>query len=339
MSNTEDVSQSLHDYLFRSTSDGVLVMGKQGVLTHINPAASAMLGITPEDCLGKKPSQIFRKHPALLNLLERSGEQQLEVRLPRRRIAQGIADNLNTGERVVVLQDVTERRDLDNRREMLSRAIAHDLRNPISAIGGFADLVTRFGELNDQQQKFIKRIKQTSSKLHEMIVTLVDLAWIEAGMPLNHVPIRLNDAIQKAISDLESTAQEHQIGMATSIQRPLPIITGDPERLHQAIYQILYNAILYSHAEGNIVIHAWGDEHEVYCSIADQGIGISDGELELIFDRMYRSRDLRVENIPGGGVGLTIARTIIKRHGGDIWASSNLDDGSTFTFMLPAVQP
>ncbi len=84
-----------------------------------------------------------------------------------------------------------------------------------------------------------------------------------------------------------------------------------------------------------MAIHAWADTHEAYCSVADQGIGIADDELELIFDRLYRSRSEHVLAIPGGGLGLTIARTIIRRHGGDLWATSNLGEGSTFTFVLP----
>ncbi|MGB1286903.1 MAG: sensor histidine kinase, partial [Aggregatilineales bacterium] len=211
-------------------------------------------------------------------------------------------------------------------------------RNPISAIRGFTDLVTKFGDLTPQQYKYLHRARQTSSKLHDMIVTLVDLAWIEAGMPLKHVPIRLDKAIEQAVREVRSTAHKNKISIAISVQRPLPVVMGDPERLHLVIYHLLHNAIIYSRDEGSIAIHAWGDEHEVYCSVADQGIGIMDSELELVFDRMYRSRDEVVREIPGGGLGLTFAKTIINRQGGDIWASSNPGEGSTFTFVLPSVQ-
>src|SRR5690606_8346033 len=125
--------------------------------------------------------------------------------------------------------------------------------------------------------------------------------------------------------------------IAISIQSPMPSIMGDPDRIQIAIHNILHNAIIYSHPEQTVAVHAWSDTHEAYCSVADQGIGIADDELELIFDRLYRSRDEQVQAIPGGGLGLTIARTIIMRHGGDMWASSNLGEGSTFTFVLPTV--
>jgi signal transduction histidine kinase len=329
-----------YEFLFRSTSDGLLLMNADRCITHLNPAAAAMLGVTADDVIGQTPHQSFKKNQALLNLLLRPGQQRLDVRLPRRRLAEGIAETLENGLRVVLLQDVTEQRDLETRREMLSKTIAHDLRNPLSAITGFVDLVDKFSDLNPQQQMYLRRARQTGGKIHDMIQTLVDLAWIEAGMPLKHVPIRLDDAIQKAVREVRSLATKQQIGIAKSLQTPLPVVMGDPERLHLVIYHLLHNAVMYSlEPEKNVVIHAWGDEHDVYCSVADQGIGIQDDELELIFDRMYRSRDERVRDLPGGGLGLTIARTIIKRHGGDIWASSNPGDGSTFTFLLPVIEP
>jgi signal transduction histidine kinase len=157
-------------------------------------------------------------------------------------------------------------------------------------------------------------------------------------MPLAHRPLDLRQVIDRAVSQLGSLALEKHITIAVSLQDPLPPLMGDPERLQLAIHNLLHNGVLYSPPESVVAIHAWGDENEAYCSIADRGIGIADDELELVFDRLYRSRDENVRDTPGGGLGLTIAKTIISRHGGAIWASSNLGVGSTFTFVLPATQ-
>ncbi len=328
----------LQDFILRTTSDGVLAADAEERIQYVNPAAAAMLGITRDELIGYDPRRAFRQNHALINLFTREGEQSLDVRLPRRRLAVGVGRTLETGQRVVVLSDVTEKRELEDRRETLIKAMSHDLRNPISALIGFSDLVEKFGELNDQQAKFLTRIRQTATKLHDVIGPLVDLAWIEAGMPLEHKPAQLRDIINQAVSDATSLAHRQKIVIAVSVQNPMPIVVGDTNRLCQVIFNLLENAILYSHPEQTVVIHGWGDSHEVYCSVADQGIGISDDELELVFDRLYRSTDERVRNIPGGGIGLTMAKTIILRHGGDIWASSNLDEGSTFTFVLPTVE-
>lgn len=338
MTNTVTNPTTVQEFILRSTADGILVTNAEGILTYVNPAGAAMLGITPEATLGKPAKISLKRNPNLIKLCSGTGEVTLDVTLPGQRVAQGIADTVVTGERVIVLQDVTEQRDIETRRLMLSKTLAHDLRNPIAAVRGFIDLVSKFGDTNEQQNRFITRARQTSDKLQDMIKTLVDLAWIEAGMPLQHVPIRLDEAIQKIIRESEAIAQRKNISIAVSLQTPLPIVMGDPERLNLAIQHLIHNAILYSPEERTVAVHAWGDEHEVFCSVADQGIGIAESEQQLIFDRMYRSRDERVRALPGGGLGLTIARTIIHRHGGDIWVTSRLNEGSSFTFYLPAVQ-
>lgn len=328
----------MFDFIFRSTSDGIISANEDSHIEHINAAAAGMLSVTVDEVIGRPARQLFRQNPSLVNLFTREGDQTLDVRLPRRRLAVGIATTLENGKRLVILHDVTEKRELESRREALVKAMSHDLRNPINAITGFADLVEKFGELNDQQTKFIIRIRQTAGKLYDVIGSMVDLAWIEAGMPLAHQPIQLRDIINQAVNRVTPIAQAQKVIIAVSVQNPMPVVTGDQSRLEVVIYNLLHNAIIYSHPEQTVVIHGWGDSQEVYCSVADQGIGIDDSEIELIFDRMYRSRDEHVRSLPGGGLGLTIAKTIIERHGGDIWASSNLGHGSTFTFVLPATE-
>lgn len=328
----------INDFLFRTASDGILVADRDGIVQRVNPAAAAMLSVTLEEVVGKSASSVFQQNPNLLNLFTRSGEQTLNVRLPKRRLAIGIASTDESGSRIILLQDVTEKQEIESRREALVMAMAHDLRNPISAIGGFAELVEKFGPLNDQQQKFVVRIKQTASKLYDVAGSLVDLAWIEAGMPLAHRPIDMKTMIEKVVDELSDLAQEKQVTIATSLQNPLPTVMGDQTRLEMTVRNLIHNALLYSRPETPVAVHAWGDSNELYFSVADRGIGIADEEIELIFDRLYRSKDERIRELPGGGLGLTVAKTIIKRHGGDIWASSNLNVGSTFTFVLPVVK-
>lgn len=334
---TDELQHLAHEVIFRSASDGFIVADTAAIIREVNPAAAAMLTRSVESLVGQRVMTTFEHNPALQNLFNREGDQTLDVRLPRRRLAIGMATTLENGARLVILQDVTEKRELQSRREALVKAMAHDLRNPIAAISGFAELVERFGSLNPEQEKFLARIKQTATKLHDVAGALVELAWIEAGMPLEHKIIHLPQIIQQAINAVQPQARAHHVVIAMSIQNPMPSVMGDPDRLQTVIQHLLTNAIVYGRPENMIVIHAWEQDQEVYCSVADRGIGVADNELDLIFDRMYRSRDERVREVPGGGLGLTMARTILHRHGGDIWASSNLNEGTTFTFVLPTV--
>ncbi len=335
---SESITQTQNDYIFRTISDGLILLDSDGAVRRMNPAAAAMLHVRPEDCVGKRPGDAFRDSHELIRLLALEDGITCDVSLPQKRLAVGFGTTFADGGRVVILQDVTERRDLDSRREALVRTIAHDLRNPISALDGFGELVIKFGAVNDQQRHFLTRIRQTAQKLHDLIGTLVDLAWIEAGMPLEHVPVQLHRLIDSVVTELAIFARARGVTIAVSTQDPMPVVMGDSLRLRQAIYHLLHNAILYSRPEQSVAIHAWQDTERVFCSVADQGIGIMPSELDRIFDRMYRSSDNTVRDLPGGGLGLTMARTIISRHGGGITVDSIYGDGSTFMFWLPLAE-
>lgn len=332
-------ANSIYDLIFRLSTDGILLVDAEGHCGTPNPAAAALLQITPSDIIGKDPSQAFPKNPNLARLLRIGGPAIIDIPLPRDRTAQGVGRDLKGGVgRVVLLSDVTEQRQLESRRAALVKAIAHDLRNPINAISGYADLVTKFGELNERQQRFLSRILQTSNKLLGLTGELVNLAWVEAGMPLQYVPFDLAALIRQVVKEKSTEALRKKIKIIISAQHSVPTIMGDPERIKNSIAHLVDNAIQYSHPESNIMIHAWQHGQEVSCSVADRGIGIATSELDMIWDRLWRSSDERVVNTPGGGIGLTYTKTIIERHGGRIWVESKLDAGTTFTFVLPLTQ-
>lgn len=330
------MNTALYEFIFCSTDNGILIADADGVIRHANAAAAALLTSPVENLVGQMPRDCFPDNPALVTLFTAVGEQSSPIDLPRQRCANGIATTLSDNQRVILLQDVTEQSELDTRRQAFITTMAHDLRNPIAALIGYTELVSTSGELNDEQQYFIKRLSQTATKLHDVAAELVDLTWIEAGMPLRYLPLALEESIESVSEELMPVAQGRHITITVSIQAPLPSVMGDADRLRLVVFKLLQNAILYSGSEQIVIVHAWSDEQNVYCSVADRGMGISPDELELIFDRMYRSRSEAVQSIPGGGLGLTLSHRIITRHGGDLWADSDLETGSTFTFKLPA---
>lgn len=336
---TELTYTALHDFIFRRTSDAVIVVDTNRMIAQVNPAAAVLLNLSLDSLVGHSVDQALAKFPSLIHLFSSATDQQVDVRLPKRRLALGFASTLEDGMRVAVLQDVTEQRELDSRRETFVTTMAHDLRNPVGALIGYADLVAAVGELNDEQHIYLDRVKQTADRLQEIAAELVDLAWFEAGMPMQQLPIRLRTVIDGAIRATTAYAQTKQITIALSVQDPLPLIMGDRRRLEQALTKLIHNAIHYSDPERVVIVHAWGDEDKAYCSVADRGFGIAPDEIENVFDRMFRSKDARVRALPGGGLGLTIAKRIIARHGGDVSVTSSFGTGSTFTFVLPGVRP
>ena len=337
MTSAHDRDSQLN-FLFQTAAEGILLTDHDGYLVRFNPAAAAMLELAPRYALEQHTASLFKHQPALMRLLNQAGEQQAEITLPHKRIATGVGIDRPAGGRIVLLHDITERAALDSRRDALIRTISHDLRNPLNAISGYADLVSKFGELTPEQHKFLTRIRQTVQKLYDLAESLVDLAWIEAGMALDHRPIELTHLIREAVETLAPLARQRDITLVISVQDPIPTVIGDPRRLRQAISCLLENAVLYSDPDSNVAIHAWQEGAKVFCSVGDQGIGISENDQENMWDRLWRSSDDRMRDIPGGGIGLTFTRAIVERHGGHIWAESELNVGSTFTFTLPLAE-
>ena len=328
----------LLDFLFRAAAEGILITESHGEVARVNPAAAAILGMSPDAMIGQRAAAVFKFSPGLLRLMDGHGAQQGTVDLPHKRVAMGTSDDLPNGGRVVLLHDITEREHLDSRRDALIRQVAHDFRNPLNALDGYADLVARFGNLSPEQDKFMGRVRQTAQKLYELAETLVDLAWIEAGMALNHQPCELAHLIREAADEVAKEAQLNAITLVISVQDPIPTLIGDPHRLRQMLVCLLKNAVRYSYPESNVAIHAWQDGLQVICSIGDQGFGISVSDMDMIWDRMWRANDERVRGVPGGGIGLTFARAIVQRHSGRIWVESALNAGTTVTIVLPLAE-
>ncbi len=336
---TTSSKEALFDFIFRRSAEGMLFLDAAGNFSMVNPAAAAMFNTTPADIIGHSPAEAFPRNPILVRLL-RLGEPSpmtLDVPLPRDRVAQGTAENLDDRSgRVAVLHDVTELRNIESRRGELIRTVAHDLRNPLNALGGYADLIGKFGVINERQDRFLTRIRQTSSKLIEVSSSLVNLAWFEAGMPMDYLPFDMSALVRAVVHEKEGLAQSKQTRLVIAVQDAMPRIMGHPSAIQQAIAHLVDNAIQYSDEHSNVVIHCWEQRNEVFCSVADRGIGIAPDDIELIWDRLWRSP--RVQHIPGGGVGLTYTKMVIERHGGHIWVESQLDKGTVFTFSLPFVE-
>ncbi|MDX2160324.1 MAG: HAMP domain-containing sensor histidine kinase [bacterium] len=327
----------LHSILLERSSEGILIADADGILHTVNPAAAALLGLAIGQLIDRAAAQVFIKNAALLALFSRPGIVTLDIRLLKKRIAQGSGYPLPDGGRLITLRDVTEQRELDSRRESLVSAIAHDLRNPLSVIYAYLDLIAAAGGLNPDQAEHLVTARATTTRLQDILEDLVELAWIESGMPLRFQPTAFGDIIDRAIDTLTLKAHERGMAFAVSVQQPMPMVMGDADRLYTAVVHLIDNAIQYSEPGLLIAIHAWSDATEAAISVADRGFGISQDDLPLVFDRFYRSRDPRVQALSGSGLGLTSARRIAQRHGGSVTVTSTLDKGSTFTLTLPAV--
>jgi signal transduction histidine kinase len=239
------------------------------------------------------------------------------------------------------LQEVNKRLEtLDKLKSDFVSTVSHELRTPLTSIKAFVELILLKPTMSSERQlKLLRTINEESDRLGRLINDLLDLSKIESGtVKWQSEEVSVKDIINTSVDGIYPLARSLGLRLSTSINGPLPPLYGDRDRLVQVVTNILSNAIKFTHEGGTVTIEAHQEadpEPGIVVTITDTGIGIPEGDLKLIFDKFYRAGDQLTNKTPGTGLGLTIARQIVEHHGGTIWATSTIGQGSTFTFILP----
>jgi signal transduction histidine kinase len=213
--------------------------------------------------------------------------------------------------------------------------IVHEMRTPLVSIMGYADLMQRPDATLPQCHQFACIIQAEAERLNGLASNFLDLARLESGRAdMSHDPVDLNTVIRMAVSVLAPQADAKQIVLSVGVPTDLPFLTGDAQRLHQVMLNLMGNAIKYCRPGDNVTVRAWSDGDRLSVSVADTGPGIPKDALPHLFERFYRVAG-EMGKAVGTGLGLTIARQIVEAHGGEIAVSSEEGHGATFTFTLP----
>jgi len=229
--------------------------------------------------------------------------------------------------------------DLKEQREELLRVVSHDLRSPLTAIQGQAQLLLRFLTMTDKvdrSRQSAEAIFSSAKRLNGMIQDLVDAGRLEAG--LIHLQPQDVDLSSFVHDLLLRTAQTLDTTRVTrSIPEGLATIRVDPIRLEQILTNLLGNALKYSPAGSEVMVEVGREGARLVVTVVDQGIGILPAELPHLFERSFCSKAVR--KAQRLGVGLFIVRMLVEAHGGRIWAESEPGKGSRFSFTLPVAHP
>jgi PAS domain S-box-containing protein len=323
-----------------SSADAVLVTDREGRILLANPAAHQALGV--EDRPAPLGEVLF--HADLLTFLQeaatREGTVSENVRLSDGRTFSVSVAPVRDREgqtigRVAVMHDITHLIELDEMKSRFVSTVSHDLKAPLTAIRGFADLIKVVGPLSEDQSQFIARIREVVEGMTRLISSLLDLGRIEAGLGIEVQEVNLRDVLVTAKYDLAMPAQEKDILVEVEVPANLPPIQGDPYRLQQVLSNYLGNAIKYTPRGGHVWVRAETHPKEIVVSVTDTGIGIPPADLPHVFEKFYRVQDSRVADQEGSGLGLAIVKSIISEHRGKVWTESTLGRGSTFYFSLP----
>ncbi|MEI7556807.1 GAF domain-containing protein [Candidatus Chlorohelix sp.] len=348
--------------IFGNSSDGIILIDDKFNVLRLNSTIGSFIGAKPEEA-DKKCQEVLRCQdkegnllceiacPLTKTLVSKEPLLHHEIRLDNqkgvRRIVSAnwsaVLSAEGTTNIVATMRDVTALREVEQLKTNFVSMVSHELRNPINVINGFTKMLAegKAGELNQLQQEFISSILVSVNQLKKLAEDILDLSRSDAGrFSVDLVPISLSDIMLKAINNIKPMIYAKNIRLITAqLPENTCVVNADEMRLTQLIGNLFENAIKFTPQGGRIMVELKIEGDFSVISIADSGIGISPEHLSRIFERFYQVQDEEARRIRGSqlgsGLGLSICKEIVERHGGSIWVESVQGKGSTFSFSIP----
>lgn len=334
------------EVILRQMVSGVLLIEQSNQVTIINPAGRRMLGfdgtITGLSVLDVTKSRNLSD--ACQRVLASAENVSLEVQIifPQERILQADISPIRHTPRgdpaaiVMVLHDISRRKQEERYRAELVANVSHELRTPVTAIKGFAD--TLLEEASDDPQAsrvFVEIIAKEANRLNLLITDLLELARIEGHeITLHKEAVSVRELIVDTALRFQSRAEQQSVEITTDCPTDLHVWV-DKERIVQILANLVDNAIKYTPLGGHIEIRGRDRDDQVEITIADTGIGIPADDLPRVFERFYRVEKARSRKLGGTGLGLSIVKHLTELHHGRIWLESVIGRGTTAHLTLP----
>jgi signal transduction histidine kinase len=342
--NVEAARRQL-EAIINSTPDPVVVTDHRNRLLLANRAAAFALQIPDSKSDGEPTEKVIKLKP-LLGLLQGtlSGNQSAEIVLPDKRTYLATASSVvvegRPVGRVCILRDVTHFKELDNMKSEFVATVSHDLRSPLTLMRGYATMLEMVGELNEQQQGYVKKIISGVENMSRLVNNLLDLGRIEIGVGLQVEDVPVLDILERVTGALQLQADQKNIGLNVELPKDMPnALEADSALLHQAVYNLVENAIKYTPAGGRVTIRARPEPDHLVFEVEDSGIGIPAEDMPRLFEKFYRGKQREARAQHGTGLGLAIVHSIAESHGGKVRVDSEVGKGSTFYLKIPLTQP
>ena len=240
---------------------------------------------------------------------------------------------------LTVISDVTEQEKIERERREFVANVSHELRTPLTTMRSYIEALTD-GSWQDKEiaPKFLGVVQNETERMIRLVNDLLQLSKMDnKDYGLSRERVKYIEYIDQIVDRFEMN-----IGDTLTLERKLPKdqyhVWIDKDKLTQVLDNIISNAIKYSTEGGKIKIEVVKDKERLLTKITDQGVGIPEENLERIFERFYRVDKARTRQLGGTGLGLAIAKELINAHGGDIWASSQENQGTTIAFSLPLMR-
>lgn len=347
----EQVRLSFQLLLENTIDYGIVFFDKRGYITNANEGALHLTGYNQDEIQGKFFSILYIPEDKEKKLHEKefitalkkgrsTDENYLQKKNGDSFFASGFTTPLWTQTNqlygfVKLFRDITEVRRQDKEKEDFISIAAHELKNPVSSINLYLQLLQRYYQShpNKEPQDYLRKASKQLQRLLDLITTLLDVSQIQKGkITLNKEKTNVPDLVTDVIENLQSFQKQHMLIKKGSEKAIAPI---DKRKIEEVLINLINNAIKYSPEAKRVIVTVKNKQKEVVVSTTDFGMGMSKDVSTKVFERFYRGNQRQTENIPGLGLGLYISSQIIKAHGGKMSVTSQLGQGSTFFFSLP----
>lgn len=323
--------------VLQSVADAILVFDAEGQLVLLNPAAKNLFTDYELNLGVDLPSG--RGYDELITMMEHAQMTQStltkDVVWPDGRLFTAQVTPIKEGGHVAVLHDVTRFKSLEQLKNEFIATASHDLKNPITAIAGFSNLMAHAGPLNEQQREFVERIQSAAQNMSELVASMLELAQADLGAELKREEVDLTSLLEEIGAEFRLQAQAKHQNLVCKHSRTPIYVLGDPTKLRQMFSNLVSNAIKYTPEGGDITLAIKVKEDMVLSFVQDTGYGIPAADLPFVFDRFYRIRSGKNAEVEGNGLGLAIVKSIVEQHGGQVGVESEPGKGSRFTVRLP----
>ena len=340
--------------ILEQSADGIMILDEDRYIIRFNRALSQMTGWEAEAAIGRLDSDVIRwenRKPgsSLDDFLANgsSGGQTLYMegdleRLDGLTLSVGITYALGEKEEgtpksiIANVRDITRFRKAEEMKNTFISIVSHELKTPVALIKGYAGTLRREDTTWNESdyQEALEIIEDEADRLTELIENLLAASKLQAeGMRVVFSDVDIVRVAERSAERFNTQAHKHDITL--DFPDKFPIVQGDEIRLRQVVDNLISNAIKYSPSGGDIVIQGEHDEKWIRIMVRDSGIGLRPDQLDRVFERFYRVESSLTSSTQGTGLGLYLSRAVIEAHGGRIWATSDPNHGSTFTFALP----
>lgn len=329
-------------------ADGVLVLDLHYNIVLSNKTMAGFVNVAdPKNLVGKSWLEVFvlyyEDEPFTSRLLSENLMyfHDVTMRLPEDRqkfidiTVLRVQNDPNGISYILTIQDITQRRELENMKLDFVSMAAHELRTPLTAINGYLNLLGA-GELTaEDHQQFVNLASSNASMLEGLINNMLSLSHIERGaLHINRKKLDWSRIISREVDSLKFSASAKNIEIQLLMPPEQLFIWGDEVALREVFANLINNAVHYSDEGQTVRIKIEKNSDKVTTTVSDDGIGIPEQSIEKLFTKYYRAKGGLTTNSQGTGIGLFISKSIIDAHGGQIGVHSTFGQGSDFYFVL-----